>query len=105
MPQAGESFHVPPILGFCCPAHVCHCFASAALTAVLACGLLSAAACASELTVALGSSFTTLDPYDANDTLSQNVAKSFYEGLFGFDAAMKPVPVLAAGYAVSADGR
>ena len=76
----------------------------AALTAVFACGVFSAAACASELTVALGSSFTTLDPYDANDTLSQNVAKSFYEGLFGFDASMKPVPVLAAGYAVSADG-
>lgn len=32
----------------------------------------------------MASNFTTLDPYDANDTLSQAVAKSLYQGLFGF---------------------
>lgn len=30
--------------------------------------------------MAVASTFTTLDPYDANDTLSQAVAKSFYQG-------------------------
>ena len=40
---------------------------------------------AKEVVMAVDSTFTTMDPYDANDTLSQAVAKSFYEGLFGFD--------------------
>ena len=48
--------------------------------------------------------FSTLDPYDANDTLSQAVSKSFYQGLFGFDKDLKPVNVLATSYEVSADG-
>ncbi|MFP3559905.1 glutathione ABC transporter substrate-binding protein GsiB, partial [Paraburkholderia sp. SIMBA_049] len=29
--------------------------------------------------VAVYSTFTTMDPYDANDTVSQAVVKSFYE--------------------------
>ena len=33
---------------------------------------------AKDVVVAVGSNFTTLDPYDANDTLSRAVAKSFY---------------------------
>lgn len=57
-----------------------------------------------DVVVAVGSNFTTLDPYDANDTLSQAVAKSFYQGLFGLDKDMKLVNVLAQGYTVSADG-
>lgn len=52
----------------------------------------------------MGSNFTTLDPYDANDTLSQAVAKSFYQGLFGLDREMKLKNVLAEGYTVSDDG-
>ena len=32
------------------------------------------------------------------------MAKSFYEGLFGFDKDMKMIPVLAESYAVSKDG-
>ena len=44
---------------------------------------------------AVAANLTTTDPYDANDTLSQAVAKSFYEGLYGFDKDMKMVPVLA----------
>ncbi len=53
---------------------------------------------------AVASTFTTTDPYDANDTLSQAMAKSFYEGLFGFDKDMKMIPVLAESYDVSKDG-
>lgn len=59
---------------------------------------------AKDAVIAVASNFTTLDPYDANDTLSQAVAKSFYQGLFGFDKDMKLVNVLADGYEVSKDG-
>ena len=59
---------------------------------------------AKDAVIAVGSSFTTLDPYDANDTLSQAVAKSFYQGLFGFDKEMKLVNVLAESYQASPDG-
>ncbi|MCC8394220.1 glutathione ABC transporter substrate-binding protein GsiB [Paraburkholderia sp. MMS20-SJTR3] len=55
--------------------------------------------------MAVASTFTTLDPYDANDTLSQAVAKSFYQGLFGFDKDMKLVNVLADSYDVSPDAK
>ena len=37
--------------------------------------MASCAFAAKEVVVAVGSNFTTLDPYDANDTLSQAVAK------------------------------
>src|SRR5215831_15995053 len=57
-----------------------------------------------DVVFAVASTFTTTDPYDANDTLSQAMAKSFYEGLFGFDKDMKLIPVLAEGYEVSKDG-
>ncbi len=61
---------------------------------LLALGIASALAAtpafaAKDVVVAVGSNFTTLDPYDANDTLSQAVAKSFYQGLFGLDKEMK----------------
>ncbi|WP_413734554.1 glutathione ABC transporter substrate-binding protein GsiB [Sodalis sp. RH21] len=59
---------------------------------------------AKDAVIAVGSNFTSLDPYDANDTLSQAVAKSFYQGLFGFDKDMKQVNVLAESYQPSADG-
>lgn len=55
--------------------------------------------------VAVYSTFTTMDPYDANDTVSQAVVKSFYEGLFGFDKDMKLVNVLATGYKASTDAK
>ena len=53
---------------------------------------------AKDVVFAVASTFTTTDPYDANDTLSQAMAKSFYEGLFGFDKDMKMIPVLAESY-------
>src|SRR5438045_3916977 len=59
---------------------------------------------AKDVVFAVASTFTTTDPYDANDTLSQAMAKSVYEGLFGFDKDMKMIPVLAEGYEVSKDG-
>lgn len=75
-----------------------------AVALTLAGAALSALA-AKDVTVAVYSNFTTTDPYDANDTLSQAVAKSFYQGLYGFDKDMKLHPVLAESYAVSKDGK
>jgi glutathione transport system substrate-binding protein len=59
---------------------------------------------AKDVVVAVASTFTSMDPYDANDTLSQAVSKSFYQGLMGFDKSMKMVPVLAESYTASKDG-
>ncbi|MDR2451042.1 MAG: glutathione ABC transporter substrate-binding protein GsiB, partial [Candidatus Accumulibacter sp.] len=63
---------------------------------LLIAGSLAAVTCftppafaAKDVVLAVASTFTTLDPYDANDTLSMAVAKSFYQGLFGFDKDMK----------------
>lgn len=67
-------------------------------------GLAPQASQASEAIMAVASTFTTMDPYDANDTLSQAVVKSFYQGLFGFDKDMKLQHVLAESYEVSKDG-
>ena len=77
-------------------------FAAFAL-ALLALGATPAHA-GKDVVFAVASTFTTTDPYDANDTLSQAMAKSFYEGLFGFDKDMKLIPVLADSYTVSKDG-
>jgi glutathione transport system substrate-binding protein len=78
---------------------------------LLIAGSLAAATCfatpafaAKDVVLAVASTFTTLDPYDANDTLSMAVAKSFYQGLFGFDKDMKLINVLAESYEPSADG-
>src|SRR6185369_5374444 len=70
----------------------------------LAAAFLTPAFAAKDVIVAVASTFTTMDPYDANDTLSQAVVKSFYQGLFGFDRTMKIVPVLAESYEASKDG-
>ncbi|MDX6914296.1 glutathione ABC transporter substrate-binding protein GsiB [Pectobacterium carotovorum] len=74
---------------------------AAGVTAVMAASPVWAA---KDAVIAVGSTFTSLDPYDANDSLSQTVAKSFYQGLFGFDKDMKLVNVLADSYDVSPDG-
>ena len=75
------------------------------LTAVALAALAAGPALAAkDVVFAVASTFTTTDPYDANDTLSQAMAKSFYEGLFGFDKDMKLIPVLAESYTVSPDG-
>ncbi len=77
---------------------------AAALIATGLTTLAVSAHAAKDLVVAVQSNFTTTDPYDANDTLSQAVAKSFYQGLYGFDKDMNMVPVLADSFAVSDDG-
>jgi glutathione transport system substrate-binding protein len=77
---------------------------AAALTLAGLAGFAASAHAAKDVVVAVYSGFTTTDPYDANDTLSQAVAKSFYQGLYGFDKDMKMVPVLATGHTVSKDG-
>jgi glutathione transport system substrate-binding protein len=77
---------------------------TAVLLAALAVLCATPAFAAKDLVFAVASTFTTTDPYDANDTLSQAMAKSFYEGLYGFDKDMKMIPVLAESYTVSKDG-
>ena len=85
------------------PRHRLRLLAAAALAAAL--GLPPPArAAGKEVVMAVASTFTTMDPYDANDTLSLSVHKAFYEGLYGFDRAMKVVPVLAESHNVSPDG-
>lgn len=80
-------------------------FRRLSIVAALAAATIALPALAAKDAVfAVASTFTTTDPYDANDTLSQAMAKSFYEGLYGFDKDMKMVPVLAEGYTVSDDG-
>ncbi|MCY0385846.1 glutathione ABC transporter substrate-binding protein GsiB [Robbsia sp. Bb-Pol-6] len=78
--------------------------AAGILTAVALSVTHGALAAGNEPVMAVFSTFTTMDPYDANDTLSLAVAKSFYEGLFGFDQNMKVHDVLATGYESSPDG-
>ncbi|MBN3059233.1 glutathione ABC transporter substrate-binding protein GsiB [Pectobacterium versatile] len=78
-----------------------HWLVAAGVTAAMATSPVWAA---KDAVIAVGSTFTSLDPYDANDSLSQTVAKSFYQGLFGFDKDMKLVNVLADSYDASPDG-
>jgi glutathione transport system substrate-binding protein len=55
-----------------------------------------------DLTVAVPDNLVTLDPADANDTLSQGACRLMLEGLYGFDKDMKIIPVLATGYKANA---
>lgn len=75
-----------------------------AIVCMLAAAVAAPAFAAKDVVIAVASTFTTLDPYDANDTLSQAVAKSFYQGLYGFDREMKMLPVLAESHAAASDG-
>lgn len=56
------------------------------------------------LTVALPSGFTSLDPAAQTDLVTQTAGRAFYEGLFGYDASMRPVMVLASSFEPSKDG-
>jgi len=62
----------------------------------------SAAVPSSDLVVAAPDNLVTLDPADANDTLSQGVSRLILEGLFGFDQDMKVIPKLAENFTVNA---
>ncbi|HEY6431967.1 MAG TPA: glutathione ABC transporter substrate-binding protein [Acetobacteraceae bacterium] len=50
------------------------------------------------LTVGVNANLLTLDPADANDTLSQSAARLMLEGLLSFDKDMKVIPQLAEKY-------
>lgn len=55
------------------------------------------------LTVGVNANILTLDPADANDTLSQSAARLMLEGLLSFDKNMKVVPLLAEKYEANDD--
>ncbi len=63
-----------------------------------------AAWAAGDVKIAVASTFTTMDPWDANDTLSQNAVRSFYEGLVRLDKDMKLEPLLAESWEATPDG-
>jgi glutathione transport system substrate-binding protein len=65
-------------------------------------GVRAAAAPSGDLVVAVPDNLVTLDPGDANDTLSQGVGRLMLEGLYGFDEDMKVVPKLAEAYTANA---
>lgn len=67
-------------------------------------GWSSACSIAATATVAVQATFSTLDPYDSSDTLSQAVAKSFYEGLFEFDQDNNLIPKLATSWSADKAG-
>lgn len=77
---------------------------SLGLAVICLAALPSKALAAKDVIMAVASTFTTMDPWDANDTLSHALAKSFYQGLFGFNEKMELLPVLAESYEVSPDG-
>jgi glutathione transport system substrate-binding protein len=77
---------------------------AAGLAAALGVLAASPAFAAKDVVIAVPNTLTTLDPHDANDTLSQALNKSYYQGLYGFDKDMKLQPVLADGNTVSPDG-
>lgn len=56
------------------------------------------------VTAALGSGFTTLDPYNATDKISRVVMKSFYEGFLRLNDRLEPEPSLALSAEPSEDG-
>ncbi|WJY26196.1 MULTISPECIES: glutathione ABC transporter substrate-binding protein [Sporosarcina] len=51
-----------------------------------------------DLVIAVADNFTTLDPHDTNDTLSNSAEKTMMEGLLGFDENMNVIPLLAEEY-------
>ncbi len=72
---------------------------TAAIGATLAFADLAHAASPSGiLTVGVQANLLTLDPANANDTLSQGAARLMLEGLLGFDKDMKQIPLLAEKY-------
>lgn len=58
---------------------------------------------APEVTFAISSTVDSLDPYNANSSITRSVTKSFYEGLYEFDQNLKIKPLLAESHTVSAD--
>lgn len=65
------------------------------LAAAFAVAGVSPALAAKDLVIAVDSNMPHLDPANTNDTLSQSVERTMYQGLFGFDKDMKLIPALA----------
>ncbi len=77
-----------------------------ALALALAAGVSSAAfAAGKDVTLGVPANLSTMDPYDANDTLSLAAQRSMIPGLFTFDKDMKVIPMLAESYEVSEDAK
>ena len=60
---------------------------------------------AGNLTVAMDTNLTGLDPNDVNDNNSLSAGRLIFQGLFGFDKDMKVIPVLAERYEASEDAK
>ena len=58
---------------------------------------------AKTLVVGVADNLTTLDPANANDTLSGGAARTILQGLYGFDEKMQLEPLLATSYEANAD--
>lgn len=56
-----------------------------------------------DIVIAVADNFTTMDPHDTNDTLSNSAQKTMLEGLVGFDKDMNVIPVLAEEYSANED--
>lgn len=56
-----------------------------------------------DIVIATSVDFITMDPADANDTLSGSAQKTMMEGLLGFDKEMNVIPILAEEYEASDD--
>ena len=56
-----------------------------------------------DIVIAVASTLTSMDPHDTNDTLSNSVQKTIFEGLVGFDKDMNVIPVLAEDYSANDD--
>ena len=71
---------------------------SSAASALAFSNLARAQTRSGSLTVGVNANLLTLDPADANDTLSQSAARLMLEGLLSFDKDMKVIPLLAEKY-------
>lgn len=65
------------------------------LSAAIGAAMPSASAWAEDLSIALGSSITSLDPHFANNSPNKAVARHFFEALIAFDPDTNLVPALA----------
>ncbi len=74
----------------------------AALAATLA---AASPALARQVVIAVDSNMPHLDPANTNDTLSQSVERTMYQGLYAMDRHMKLVPGLATSYQASPDAK
>src|SRR5690606_27676739 len=63
--------------------------------AAIGAAMPSASAWAEDLSIALGSSITSLDPHFANNSPNKAVARHFFEALIAFDPDTNLVPALA----------